>query len=42
MPCVVRSAQSDGHQRYTFGAELLFHFAQLRDMPSAEDSTIMP
>ncbi len=35
-------AQANGCQGGAFFAELVFVFAQLRDVLSAEDSTIMP
>ncbi len=39
---VLKVTQTDSGQRGSFFAELLFIFAQLRDVLSAEDSAIMP
>jgi len=38
---IARIAQSDGGQASAFLVELLFEFAQLRDMLTAEDSAVM-
>jgi len=41
-PGIREIAQADGCQRGAFLAKLVFVFAQLRDVLSAEDSTIVP
>jgi hypothetical protein len=41
-PGIARIAQADNSQMSAFPLELGFKFAQLRDMLSAEDSTVVP
>lgn len=42
MAGIARIAQTDGRQARTFFVKLLFKFAQLRNVLTAEDSTVMP